>query len=594
MAVNEKWVLTTKRADFQAIGRRFGIDQVTARLIRNRDYVTEEEIDRYLNAGMEGMNDPHAMKDMDLAAEIMESKIKAGAKIRIISDYDADGVTSNYILLKGLRRCGADVDYRIPDRVEDGYGINESFIHEAARDGVDTIITCDNGIRETDRIALGNTLGITTVITDHHEVSFRLTEEGNKEQILPPAAAAVDPKRYDCNYPFPDICGALVAFKFIQVLYERMGIGQEAANEFIEIATIGTAVDVMPLKDENRILVKEGLRKMQDTQIPGLKALIQSTGLENKEITAYHLGFVIGPCINAAGRLSTAERSLELLLCEDYSECLEKARELVLINRERQRLEEQGILAGKQYVEEQGIAEDHVLVVYLPDYHESLAGLIAGKVKEEYNKPTLVITRGRHGLKGSGRSIPAYILHEELAKCSDLLDGFGGHPMAAGFSLQEENLEAFRRRLNDLSALTEEDLTRKIVLDMQLPFRYISEGLIEEMKRLEPCGTGNRKPVFGERDLQITRAYEIGGARKFMKLNLRNEQNITLEGICFQDPDTFWGKLEASCGLEAMELVKNDQPNGVRMTIAYTPQINEWNGVRNIQVRIVNYQFRNL
>lgn len=594
MAMNEKWVLTSKRADFKAIGKRFGIDQVTARLIRNRDLVTEEEIDRYLNADMEDMYDPHSMKDMDLATEIMERKIQAGAKIRIISDYDADGVTSNYILLKGLRRCGAHVDYRIPDRVEDGYGLNESLVRDAAKDGVDTLITCDNGISAADQIALGNELGITTIITDHHEVPFRMTGAGEKDQILPPAAAVVDPKRYDCSYPFPSICGALVAFKFIQVLYERMGIGQEAAEEFIEPAAIGTVCDVMPLQDENRILVKEGLRRMQHTQIPGLRALIQCTGLQGKEIGTYHLGFVIGPCINASGRLSTAEKALDLLLCEDYSECLKMAEELAHLNEQRKELTRQGILAAKQYVEEQGFAEDDVLVVYLPDCHESIAGIIAGKVREEYNKPTFVITRSKQGLKGSGRSIPAYSMYEELTKCSDLLDGFGGHPLAAGLSLQEENLEDFRHRINELSPLTEEDLTRKIVLDLQLPFYYISEKLIGEMKCLEPCGTGNRKPVFGERGLQISRAYETGGARKFMKLNLRNERGITLEAICFQDPDTFWGKLEASCGHSAMELVRKNKPNQVRMTIAYTPEINEWNGVRSIQVRILNYQFRNL
>ena len=456
----EKWFVASKRADFNKIGEVFHISPVTARLMRNRDLTTIEEMQRYLYGSLSDLYDPHLLKDADKGAEIIKEKIEAGKKIRIISDYDVDGVSSNYILYQGLKRCGADVDYKIPDRVEDGYGINEHLIEQAAEDGIDTIITCDNGIAASAQIAYGNSLGLTIVVTDHHDIPFQ-KENDEITYLLPPAAAVINPKQKDCSYPFKSICGAVVVYKFIQVLYDLFQIDQKESEAFLEIAAMATVCDVMPLFDENRILVREGLRRIRQTEIVGLQALIEANHLEDKKLSSYHFGFILGPCINASGRLTSAKEALELLLCKDKEICRQKAEALTALNAERKEMTADGVKAAKAYLESTGHAKDKVLVVYLPDCHESLAGLVAGRVRENYYRPVFVLTDSEDGVKGSGRSIESYSMYEELTGCGDLLTKFGGHPMAAGLSLDKENVEKFKRRLNDQCTLSEEELTEK-------------------------------------------------------------------------------------------------------------------------------------
>ena len=474
----EKWFVASKRADFNKIGEVFHISPVTARLMRNRDLTTIEEMQRYLYGSLSDLYDPHLLKDADKGAEIIKEKIEARKKIRIISDYDVDGVSSNYILYQGLKRCGADVDYKIPDRVEDGYGINEHLIEQAAEDGIDTIITCDNGIAASAQIAYGNSLGLTIVVTDHHDIPFQ-KENDEITYLLPPAAAVINPKQKDCSYPFKSICGAVVVYKFIQVLYDLFQIDQKESEAFLEIAAMATVCDVMPLFDENRILVREGLRRIRQTEIVGLQALIEANHLEDKKLSSYHFGFILGPCINASGRLTSAKEALELLLCKDKEICRQKAEALTALNAERKEMTADGVKAAKAYLESTGHAKDKVLVVYLPDCHESIAGIIAGRMKEYYHKPVFVITRTKEGLKGSGRSIEAYHMYQEMNKIKECFDKFGGHPMAAGLSMQEDRLEEFREKLNTNTTLTEEDFVEKVHIDVALPISYLSESLIK-------------------------------------------------------------------------------------------------------------------
>lgn len=568
----EKWMVYNKKADFQKIGSEFGIDPVIARLIRNRDIQDMKEIRSYLYGTLAEIPSPWKMKDMERAVQILQKKITQKKKIRIIGDYDIDGVTATCILLKGLKRLNANVDTYIPDRVKDGYGMHEQLIDKALEDGIDTILTCDNGIAAAAEIEYAKKEGLTVIVTDHHDIPFRDTEDG-RIWIIPKADAVVNPKQNDCLYPNKNICGAVVAWKLIWALYERLGIDSDEIWDFLELAAIATVGDVMDLQGENRIIVKEGLKKLSSTSFEGLKALICVNNLEGAEITAYHVGFVIGPCINASGRLDTAARSLELLLADNMEDAMKLADDLYDLNQSRKAMTEQGKEQAIQSIEENNLGKDRVLVVYLPDCHESLAGIIAGRIREAYNKPVFVLTKGADGVKGSGRSIEAYSMYEELVKCSDLLTQFGGHPMAAGLSMEEKNVELFRRRLNDNCTLTEQDLIPKIMIDVPMPISYLSKKLTEQLKVLEPFGKGNSKPWFAQKNLRAVGIRVLGRNRNVAKMLLIDENGIKMDAVYFG---------------EAQEFVDFVQAHDT-ISVTYYPEINVFQGRENLQVVIKNY-----
>ena len=568
----EKWVVAAKKADFNQIGQQFHIDPVIARLIRNRDVVGEEKIREYLLGRVEEIPSPWLMKDMEKAVDILEKKIQQQARIRIIGDYDIDGVTSTYILLKGLTRIGANVDTYIPDRVADGYGIHEHLIDRAVEDGIDTIVTCDNGIAAAAEIQMAKDKGMTVIVTDHHEIPYR-EENGERQVILPPADAILNPKQYDCPYPNKNLCGAVVAFKYITALYERFGVPERELEDYYELAAIATVGDVMDLQGENRILVKEGLRRLKETKNPGLQELIRANALEDAKITAYHIGFVLGPCINASGRLDTAARSLQLLNAQTREEAAKLAGDLTALNQSRKALTEKGKEEAIRLIETTDLKNDRVLVVYLPDCHESLAGIIAGRLREKYHKPAFVLTRGETSAKGSGRSIESYSMYEELVKCADLMVQFGGHPMAAGLSIKEENIEAFRRQLNENCTLTEEDLRPKIVIDVPMPVSYITKELVEQISLLEPFGKGNTKPVFAQKGLRVLDSSILGKNKNVVKVKLLDPQGVPMEGIYFGEAEEFAGFLK-----------EHDT-----IAVTYYPEINRFRGRESLQIIIQNY-----
>ena len=566
------WMLQTKRADFNAIAARFHISPVTARIIRNRDVEGEKAIDRYLNGTLDQLYDPHLMKDMDKAAALILEKIRAGVRIRIVGDYDIDGVCSTYLLYRGLTRCGADVDYQIPERIRDGYGINESIIRKAKEEGIDTIVTCDNGIAALEQVHLAKELGMTVIVTDHHEV----VRDEDGSQVLPEADAVVNPHRDDCLYPFAGICGGVVAYKLVQVLYEKNGIPEQEWKDMLEFAAIATVGDVMKLQDENRIIVRWGLKQIPHTASAGLRALVEACGLDIYDLTAYHIGFVIGPCLNASGRLKTAKLALELLLCEGMQQSAraeEMAAELKLLNEERKDMTQAGMEQAFEQVDAE-LADDDVLVVYLPDCHESLAGIIAGRVRETYNKPSFVLTRGEDCVKGSGRSIESYHMYQALCGVQDLLLKFGGHPMAAGFSLKEENIDEFRRRLNEQSQLTKEDFIPKIWIDVAMPLEYISEALVNELKDLEPFGQGNEKPQFAQKNLRIRSVRAIGRNNNAVRMTVVTEQGRPMEAMVFTVADQFVEEAKQSRSID----------------VIYYPDINEYNGNRTLQIVVRAYK----
>lgn len=566
-------MLQTKRADFSGIAAQFHISPVTARIIRNRDVEGETAIDRYLNGTLDQLYNPHLMKDMDKAASLILEKIQAGARIRIVGDYDIDGVCSTYLLYRGLSRCGGHVDYQIPERIRDGYGINESIIRKAKEDGIDTIVTCDNGIAALEQVRLAKELGMTVIVTDHHEVVR--AEDGS--QILPEADAVVNPHRDDCPYPFAGICGGVVAYKLVQVLYEQNRIPEQEWKDMLEFAAIATVGDVMKLQDENRIIVRWGLKQIPHTASAGLRALVEACGLDICNLTAYHIGFVIGPCLNASGRLKTAQLALELLLCEAGTpadlRAEEMAAELKLLNEERKDMTQAGMEQAFEQVDTE-LADDDVLVVYLPDCHESLAGIIAGRVREAYNKPSFVLTKGEDCVKGSGRSIESYHMYRALCGVQDLLLKFGGHPMAAGFSLKEENVGEFRRRLNEQSTLTREDFIPKIWIDVAMPLEYISEALVNELKSLEPFGQGNEKPQFAQKNLRIRSLRALGRNNNAVRMTVVTEQGRPMEAMVFTEADKF------------VEEAKNSRS----MDVIYYPDINEYNGNRTLQIVVRAYK----
>lgn len=588
--MKERWVVQNKKADFYGIGRRYGIDPVIARLIRNRDIQDEKEIEQYLYGRIEDLPAPTLMKDLEKAVSILIQKIHEGKRIRIISDYDVDGVVSNYILYTGLDRCGALVDYKIPDRIRDGYGINENLIQQAYEEGIDTILTCDNGIAAYEQIRYAKTLGLTVVVTDHHDVPFE-EKDGKKEHILPPADAVVNPKRPDCAYPYKTLCGAVVALKLIIHLYEQFHKPANAWHEFLEFAAIATVCDVVSLTGENRTLVKEGLKRLNSTSHVGLRALIDATGMDGKPISSYHLGFVIGPCINASGRLRSAQMALTLLLCKDREEAIKLALELKDLNEERKDMTMAGLEQAIERIETSTLLEDKILVVYLPDCHESLAGIIAGRIREKYNKPVFVLTESEDGaLKGSGRSIEAYSMFEEMCKVKELMTKFGGHPMAAGLTLPKENLETFRVRLNELTTLTENDFTAKISIDIPMPVSYITEKLVDELKLLEPFGCANPKPLFAQKNLSVLSARVFGARKNVLKLRLADEQGYEIDGIYFGNIEDFDKYISSHFPQNEVEYMYQGRKNAVKLSFTYYPDVNEYRGNRSLQLILQNYQ----
>ena len=573
----EKWFVAMKKADFNGIAEKYQISPIIARLMRNRDVIGDEAIDFYLNGTVEDLYDGLLMKDMDRAVDILKEKIEEGKKIRVIGDYDIDGVNATYILQQGLAGLGADVDTDIPDRIKDGYGLNQMLIDRALEDDVDTIITCDNGIAAMNEIAYGKENGMTIVVTDHHEVPY-LEENGEKKYLLPPADAVVDPHRADCEYPFKGLCGAAVAYKLVEVLYRVSGKPeqevehlQERLMENVAIATIG---DVMDLVGENRVFVKKGLELLKTTKNEGLHALMQCTGVDTANLNTYHIGFVIGPCINAGGRLDTAKRALELLNASNRREAVTLAADLKELNDSRKEMTEEGVEEAVRQIESSSWKDDQVLVVYLPECHESIAGIIAGRIKERYYRPTFVLTKGETVVKGSGRSIEAYDMFAEMSRCRELFTKFGGHKLAAGLSLEEEKVEVFRKRINELADLTEEDLQMKVSIDMRLPFPYINEELIHELKILEPFGKGNGKPLFAESKLRVIQPRIFGKNRNVLKCRLEDQQGNQMEAVYF-------GEVE-----DCLRQMEKKQI----MSFTYYPSINEYMGRRTIQLTIVNYQ----
>lgn len=586
----ELWMVQTKRADFSGLAMRLGVSPVAVRVMRNRGLTEEAEMRKYLYGTLDDLYDPRLMKGMEQAAELIVRKLKEGKHVRIIGDYDIDGVCSTYILLKGFQRAAkelsqrcsleagrysvekendAQIDYEIPDRIKDGYGINESIIRQASADGVDTLVTCDNGIAALREISIAKQLGMTVVVTDHHEVP--VDEYG---QILPPADAVVDPKQDGETYPFHEICGAVVAWKLIRMLYEKLGIPESEWMDLLEFAAIATVGDVMKLQDENRLIVKYGLKKIGSTKNTGLRKLIEKNNLDIENLSAYHIGFVIGPCLNAGGRLKSAKVALRMLLAEDPEWAGEMADELKELNDMRKDMTAKGEAEAIEQVEKQYM-DDKVLVVFLPECHESLAGIIAGRLREHFHKPSFVLTRGETTAKGSGRSIEQYHMYQGLCKVSDLLVKFGGHPMAAGLSLEEKDIDEFRRRLNADAELTEEDFVPKIWIDVPMPFEYVNEKIVQELKDLEPFGQGNEKPLFAQKSLVIRNVRVLGKNRNVVKMNLVTETGQPVDGLLFADGDRF---LEEQAGRNMIDMI-------------YYPDVNEYNGTRTLQAVIRNYKF---
>ena len=585
--VQKKWVIAAKRADFQGIAKRFDIDQVTARIIRNREVVGDEDIDRYLHGTREDLHDPAQMKDSKVAAELLRRKIKEKKRIRILGDYDIDGIQSVYLLYSALSHCRANVDYVIPDRIADGYGVNERLVRQAKEDGVDTLLTCDNGIAAYQEIALAKELGMTVIITDHHEVPYE-EEDGKRVYRVPPADAVVNPKQPDCPYPFKKLCGAAVAFKLIQVLYRSLGFPAEDAFIYLENVAFATVGDVMDLQGENRILVKEGLKALNQTKNYGMRALAARNQIPPGTIKAYHIGFVLGPCLNASGRLDTAKRALEMLLAEDAQRAAEYAGDLYDLNASRKELTEQGVQQAIELVEQMATA-DKVLVLYLPDCHESLAGIIAGRIREKYNRPVFVLTKSEDGVKGSGRSIEEYSMYEEMTKCRELFTKYGGHPMAAGLSLPQEHVEAFRRALNENTALTEEDLRGKIVIDVPMPLAYISKELILELNILEPFGKSNEKPVFADKEIEILSIRILGKNRNVCKMQVKSAGSQVIPAVYFGETEVFLNYLEEKYGNYALMQAMEGKRSGIIVSFVYYPEINSYNGRENIQIVVKNY-----
>lgn len=587
--MTERWMEIRKGADFRGIGEQFSVDPVIARIIRNRDVVGMEEIRTYLYGDESEFHDPRQMLDMEKAVQIISDKIKEGKQIRIIGDYDIDGISATYILLKGLRRVGGAVSVKIPDRLKDGYGINENLIRQAKEDGVDTILTCDNGIAALDAIAYAKSKGLTVVVTDHHDIPFE-EENGAKRYLKSEADAIVNPQQAECPYPYKMLCGAAIAWKFIQVLYEKSGIPAAEADEFLENAAFATVGDVVDLTGENRLIVRLGLKRLHHTKNLGMRALILQNNLRPEQIKAYHIGFVLGPCLNASGRLDTAKRSLELLLAEDEKTASVCASDLIALNDSRKDMTKKGVEEACAKIKKEGLEQEKVMILYLPDCHESLAGIIAGRIREQYNHPAFVLTDSEEGVKGSGRSISSYSMYEEMTKCKDLFLKFGGHPMAAGLSLKKENVGEFIRRMNENCALTEQDFVPVVEIDVPMPLSYITEQLIEQLELLEPFGKANEKPVFAARNISVRSARVVGKNANVLRLDLITEDGRQMQGVHFGEPEEFFAYTAEKFGEGEVEKMKVGRENKVVLSIVYYPKINEYNGIRSIQAVVQRYR----
>lgn len=586
----ERWVLLRKGADFEKIGKKYQISPRLACLIRNRNVIGDEEINRYLNGTINDLYDGMLMKDMDKTVDILKEKIEENKKIRIIGDYDIDGVNATYILLEGLERLGADVDSDIPDRMRDGYGLNRDLVERAYEAGVDTIVTCDNGIAAASEIAYGKEKGMTILVTDHHEVPYEETGDG-RSYILPPADAVIDPKQADCMYPFSGLCGAAVAYKLMEALWESMGKDSSDLDDLIENVAIATIGDVMDLEEENRIFVKEGLQMLKRTSNLGLKALIECTGIEKEHLNSYHIGFVLGPCINASGRLDTAKRALELLRAKTKKEADILAGDLKALNDSRKDMTADAVEQAKEQVEFSAMKEDRVLVIYLPDCHESLAGIVAGRIRESYYKPVFVLTDAEEGVKGSGRSIDGYHMYEELNKCKHLLTKFGGHRLAAGLSLEKENVDTLREMLNANCRLTEEDLKEKVTIDMEMSFANVTEKMVEELSFLEPFGKGNTKPVFAARNVKVLNGRVLGKNRNVLKMQVQDTAGTVIEAMLFQKVEEFLKEIEDVYGTHSVEMFLQGRQTDIRLALTYYPDINEYMGRKTPQIVISHYRF---
>ena len=585
----EKWIEIRKGGNFMEMAKKYGIDPLIARIIRNRDIIDEKEITEYLYGGKEALHNPHLLKDVDKAAGIIAEGIAEKKAMRIIGDYDIDGVNATYILLDGIRRCGGNVDAAIPDRMKDGYGINEHLIEQALSDGKELLITCDNGIAAINEINFAKEKGMTVVVTDHHEIPYRNTEQG-KEFLRSKADAIVNPKQADCPYPCKGICGAVVAWKLVQVLYERMDIPVEEADIFIENAGFATVGDVMDLTGENRILVKLGLKALEHTKNPGMKALIAKNKLSDKPLSAYHIGFVLGPCINASGRLDTAKRSLELLLERDEVKASALAGELVELNESRKYMTQQETQKALEQIEKEGREKDKVLVVYLPECHESLAGIIAGRIREAYQRPVFVLTRGEEGVKGSGRSIEAYSMFDKMTEVAELFTKYGGHPMAAGLSMREEDIDKLREQLNQKAELTEEDMAEVVRLDAVLPMSYFTVDTIRQLSVLEPCGKSNTKPVFADRNIKITRAGIVGVNRNVLKLHLLDSKGKPVAGVYFGEVEKFLTFLSEKFGSEEVDAAMHGKENSIQFAAVYEPAVDTYSGRESVQAIIRRFR----
>lgn len=585
----EKWIEIRKGGNFMEMAKKYGIDPLIARIIRNRDITDEKEITEYLYGGKEALHNPHLLKDVDKAAEIIAEGIAGKKAMRIIGDYDIDGVNATYILLEGIRRCGGNVDAAIPDRMKDGYGINEHLIEQALSDGKELLITCDNGIAAINEINFAKEKGMTVVVTDHHEIPYRNTEQG-KEFLRSNADAIVNPKQNDCLYPCKGICGAVVAWKLVQVLYERMDIPVEEADIFIENAGFATVGDVMDLTGENRILVKLGLKALEHTKNPGMKALIAKNKLSDKPLSAYHIGFVLGPCINASGRLDTAKRSLELLLERDEVKASALADELVELNESRKYMTQQETQKALEQIGKEGREKDKVLVVYLPECHESLAGIIAGRIREAYQRPVFVLTRGEEGVKGSGRSIEAYSMFDKMTEVAELFTKYGGHPMAAGLSMREEDIDKLREQLNQKAELSEEDMAEVVRLDAVLPMSYFTVDTIRQLSVLEPCGKSNTRPVFADRNIKVTRAGIVGVNRNVLKLHLLDSKGNPVAGVYFGEVEKFLTFLSEKFGSEEVDAAMHGKENSIQFAAVYEPAVDTYSGRESVQAIIRRFR----
>lgn len=585
----QQWMVINKGADFKGIGNKFHIDPVTARIIRNREVIGDEEIQSFLAGTLQELPDVHLMQDLDLLVEVLDEKIKEKAKIRIIGDYDIDGVMSSYILYCALTRCGAIVDVAIPNRITDGYGLNRNLITEAFESGVDTILTCDNGIAAIEEIAYAKEMGMTVLVTDHHEIPFK-DVDGERIYMCSEADAIVNPHQKTCAFPYKDLCGAGVAWAVIVALYEKDGIEQIEAEDLLEFVAFATVGDIMSLTGLNRILVREGLKRIHHTTNIGMRALISQCGLLPEQIDTYHFGFVLGPCINAAGRLDTARRALRLFISEKPEEAAEIADELVVLNEERKEMTRQGVEEAKQLVEEGGYENDPVLILYLPDVHESIAGIIAGRIREYYYRPTFILTKGEDGVKGSGRSTEEYSMYEQMCKCSDLLTKFGGHPMAAGLSLPEENVEAFRKQMNENCPFRAEEMVQTIHIDVPMPVDYVTNALVEEFSILAPFGKDNPKPVFADRNLKISRMWIVGKNQNVLRMTLISEQGRPLSAIYFGDIEAMQTYLMEQYGTQEVDKAFHGRENNMQISIVYSPKLNTYRDSETLQFEIQYYR----